>query len=180
MSHDDVIKWKHVLRYWPFVTGGFPSQRPVTRSFDVFLDVHPNKRLSIKSTHQWFEMPLCSLWRHCNLNAWLRMTCNDCPVIASLSCDVNVLLTHWGRMTHICVSKQIIIGSDNGLSPGRRQTIIWTNAGKLLFGSPGTNFSEILIEIHTLSFKKMRLKVLSAKRRPFCLGLNVFTGLSEN
>ena len=84
-------------------------------------------------------------------------------------------LTHWGRVTHICVGKLTILGSDNGLSPGRRQAIIWTNAGILLIGSLGTNFSEILIEIKTFSFKKMRLKVSSAKWRPFCLGLNVLT-----
>ena len=78
-------------------------------------------------------------------------------------------------MTHICVSKLTIIGSDNGLAPDRRQAIIWTNAGLLLIGPLGTNFSEILIEILTFSFKKMRLKVSSAKRRPFCLGLNVIT-----
>ena len=83
------------------------------------------------------------------------------------------MLTHWGRVTHICVGKLTIIGSDNGLSPGRRQAIIWTNAGILLIGPLGTNFSEILIEIVPFSFKKMRLKVSSAKRRPFCLGLNV-------
>ena len=79
----------------------------------------------------------------------------------------------WGRVTHVCVSKLTIIGSDNGLSPDRRQAIIWTNAGLLLIGPFGTSFSEILIEILTFSFKKMRLKVSSAKRRPFCLGLNV-------
>ena len=44
-------------------------------------------------------------------------------------------------MTHICVSKLTNIGSDNGLSPGRRQAIIWTNAGILLIGPLGTNFS---------------------------------------
>ena len=48
-------------------------------------------------------------------------------------------------MTHICVSKITIIGSDNGLSPGRRQAIIRTKAGILLIGPLGTNFSEILI-----------------------------------
>ena len=85
----------------------------------------------------------------------------------------STILTHWGRVTHICVSKLTIFGSDNGLAPGRRQTIIWTNDGILLIGPLGTNFSEILIEILTFSFKKMRLKVSSAKRRPFCLGLNV-------
>ena len=84
-------------------------------------------------------------------------------------------LTHWGRVTHICVSKLTIIGSDNGLSPDRRQANVWTNAGLLLIGPLGTNFSEILIEILTFSFKKMRLKVSSAKRQPFCLGLNVLT-----
>ena len=82
-------------------------------------------------------------------------------------------LTHWGRVTHLCGSKLTIIGSDNGLSPDRRQAIIWANAGLLLIGPLGTNFSEILIEILLFSFKKMRLKVSSAKRRPFCLGLNV-------
>ena len=76
-------------------------------------------------------------------------------------------------MTHICVGILIIIGSDNGLSPGRRQAIIWTNAGILLIGPLGTNFIEILIGIQTFSFKKMYLKVSSAKRRPFCLVLNV-------
>ena len=82
-------------------------------------------------------------------------------------------LTHHGRVMHICVSKQIIIGSDNGLSPYRRQTIIWTNAGLLLIGPLGTNFSEILIEILTFSFKKMHLKMSSGKWQTFCLGLNV-------
>ena len=76
-------------------------------------------------------------------------------------------------MTHICVSKQTIIGSDNGLSPGRRQAIIWTNAGILLIRTLGTNFSEILSKIHAFSFKKMHFNMSSAKRRPFCLGLNV-------
>ena len=75
-------------------------------------------------------------------------------------------------MTHICVSKLNTIASDNGLSPGRRHAIIWSNAEILLIGPLGTNFSEILIEILTFSFKKMHLKRSSAKRRPFCLGFN--------
>ena len=82
-------------------------------------------------------------------------------------------LTHWGRVTHICVSNLTTIGSDNGLSPDRRQAIIWTNAGILLIGPLGTNFNEISIEIHTFSFKKIFLKLLSGKWRRSCLGLNV-------
>ena len=76
-------------------------------------------------------------------------------------------------MTHICVSKLTIISTDNGLSPGRRQAIIWHSAGILLIGSLGTNFSEILIGIQTVSFKKMHLEISSAKCCPFYLGLNV-------
>ena len=48
------------------VTGEFLAQRPVTRSFDVFFDLRPNKRLSKQSWGWWFEMPSCPLWRHCN------------------------------------------------------------------------------------------------------------------
>ena len=81
---------------------------------------------------------------------------------------------------HICFSKLIIIGSDNGLSPGRRQAIIWTNARILLIRPLGTNFNEILIEILTFSFMKMRLKVSSAKGRTFCIGLNVLMKYNQN
>ena len=79
----------------------------------------------------------------------------------------------WGWVKHICVNKSTIIGSDNGLSPGWRQAIIWTNAEILLNRPLGTNFSEIVIKIHTFSFKKMPLKMLSGKWRPFCISLNV-------
>ena len=68
------------------------------------------------------------------------------------------ILTHWGRVTHICISKLTIIGSDNGLSPGRRQAIICTYAGILLIRPLGKNFNEILIEIHTFSFKEIHFK----------------------
>ena len=47
-------------------SGEFPAQRPVTRSFDVFFDLRPNKRLSKQSWGWWFETPSRSLWRHCN------------------------------------------------------------------------------------------------------------------
>ena len=68
--HDDVIKWKHFPCNWPFVrgispvTGEFPAQRPVTRSFDVSLICALNKRLSKQSLGWWFETPSRSLWRH--------------------------------------------------------------------------------------------------------------------
>ena len=66
-----------------------------------------------------------------------------------------------------------IIASDNSFSPGRHQAIIWTKAVILLIGPLGTNFGEILIEIHTFSFKEIALKMSSGKWLPFYLGLNV-------
>ena len=92
-------------------------------------------------------------------------------VTPSLTCSG---LTHWGRVTHICVGKLTIIDSDNGLSPGRRQAIIWTSAEILLIGPLGTNSSQIVIGIQNISFKKIHLKVSSAKWHPFGLGFNVF------
>ena len=70
----------------------------------------------------------------------------------------------WGRVTHLCVSKLSIIGSNNGLAPGRRQAIIWTNAGILWIEPLGKSYR---------SFKKMHLKMSSMKltailSRPQC------------
>ena len=76
---------------------------------------------------------------------------------------------------YIYVSKVTIIGSDNGLMPGRCQAIIWTNAGTLLIGPLGANFKEISIKIYIFSFKKINLKMLSGKCWPFCPSLNVST-----
>ena len=54
----------------PSVPGGFPSQRPVTRSFDVFFDMRLNKRLNKQLGRWWFETPSRSLWCHCNVSSW--------------------------------------------------------------------------------------------------------------
>ena len=96
--------------------------------------------------------------------------CYRCHILEAIYMPPDV--THWGRVTHICVGNLAIIGSDNGLSPGRRQAIIWTNAGILLIWPLGTNFSELSIEIQAFSFKKNHLKMSSAKSQPFCVGLN--------
>ena len=97
---------------------------------------------------------------------------NDSILLQYIAAGISHL-THWGRVTHVCVGKLTIIGSDNGLSLGRCQAIIWTNAGILLIRPLGTIFSGILIEISTFPFTKTRLKASSAKWWPFCLGLNV-------
>ena len=76
----------------------------------------------------------------------------------------HVLLIHWDRGTHMRVHNLTINGSDNGLAP--------TNAGILLIGPLGTHFSEILIKIHTFSFKiiwKYRLENIGILSRPQCV-----------
>ena len=75
------------------------------------------------------------------ISQWMSMN------LIHKTCLEMTLLTHWGRVTHICVNKLSNIGSDNGLSPDRRQAVIWTNAVMLLIGPLGTNFTEILIGI---------------------------------
>ena len=53
----------------------FPAQRPVTRGFDVFFDLRPDKRLSKQSWGWWFETPSHSLWRHCNASVLSHWHC---------------------------------------------------------------------------------------------------------
>ena len=67
---------------------------------------------------------------------------------------VRITLTQWSQVTYIYFSNVIIIGSDNGLSPGWHQAIIWTNAGTLLTGPLEINFKIKKKKIHTFSFKK--------------------------
>ena len=90
LFHDIFIKRKHFPRYWPFVRGihrspcsEFPSQNPVTRSFDIFFDLSQIKRLSKHSRRWWFEMPSCPLWRHCKVD--------------SLRCSETIISSPWFR-----------------------------------------------------------------------------------
>ena len=77
-------------------------------------------------------------------------------------------LTPCDRVTHICVSKLNIIGSGNGLSPGRHQVFIWTIAGILLNWFLAAKFGEMLIEIYTSSFSRMLLKSRLRNGGYFC------------
>ena len=72
-----VTRWRHQMEIFSVllaicegnspVTSEFPSQRPVTQSFDVFFDLRLNKRLSKQSIRWSFETSPCSSWRHCNV-----------------------------------------------------------------------------------------------------------------
>ena len=80
------------------------------------------------------------------------------------------LLTHWGRVTHICVGNLPIIGSDNGLSPDRRQAIIWTNAG--IRNKFQWNFNQNYnIFIQENAFENVVWKTAAILSRPQCVKL---------
>ena len=81
-------------------------------------------------------------------------------------------LTHWSRVTHMCVNEITTIGSDNGSSPGRHQAIIWTKARILLIGHLGKKLK--WNQNLWISIEKMHFTMSSAKRRPFCLGRDEF------
>ena len=177
------IKWEQHMAY----CSGKSINKP---------GLHPTNDISIKFEIRqkcevlWFKMysidhdKILHMSRQCNCRDMRKILLwsvehvlkYSTPNFDQISNLIEIPLTHWGRVTHICIGNQTIIGSDNGLSLGRRQAIIWTNDGILLIQSLETNFREILSKIHTFSFKKMLLKTSSAKWRPSCLDLNVLTG----
>ena len=146
-----MVRKFNLIQLWYLLING--------QSISIGISGRPGKRIvdwhyAKASSKYWDQNPTCLL-------SYIRA--------------VGTQLTHWGRVTHICVNKLTIIDSDNGLSPDRRQAIIWTNAGILLIGPLGTNFGETLIGIHIFSIKEMQLKMSSANWRPFCLGINELT-----
>ena len=114
--------------------------------------------LPIKSPHIKYQFKLRIWWEK---KKAFRLT----PLIS--------ILTHWGWVTHICVRKLTIIGSDNNLSPGWHQAIIWTNCGIFVIWPSGKKFRVNHNRNSYFSFKKVHLKMSSGKWRPFCVGLNV-------
>ena len=94
------------------------------------------KKYPISTTSKITKGKSLQTWQHTNLLG--------CFVINSLR----------PSETYICVGKLTITGSDNGLSPGCCQAIIWTNAGILSIGPFGINFRELLIKIYTFHSRK--------------------------
>ena len=91
------------------VTSEFPSQRPVTRSFDVFFDLRLNKRLSKQSRCRWFETSSRSLWRQCNVVTWFaRGTEWSASTISMWSTDIKWKFTfHYGDVIMDAIAFQI-------------------------------------------------------------------------
>ena len=130
-SHDDVIKWKKIPYYWPFVRGihrgpvNSPHKGQWRGALMFSLICALNKRLTKQWWSWWFETPSCSLWRHCNVSKSVRLAyylldcgsehmsqCNNTVYMASawiVLCFCSVCLM---QMTHLFLSQflQIING----------------------------------------------------------------------
>ena len=106
-------KMWHDIVVYEFI-GEFPSQRPVTRSFDVFFDLRLNKRLSTQSRRRWFEMPSRPLWRHCDELHWrmrdpITKSYDQCRSDIRLMFDSNVSLRlQWRNVQTVIFPKWII------------------------------------------------------------------------
>ena len=101
------------------VAGEFRSQRPVTRSIDVFFDLHLNKRLSKQPWARWFETPLCPLWRDCNGMSFVSVV------------EEKKMIVLYGEV-RLCVPLNVTVicsSSQNQSSTSSAQTI-WFLKGK--------------------------------------------------
>ena len=148
-------------------SGADQGKHQSTASLVFVMGIH---RWPVNSLHKWpvtRKMLMTSSWSWDSFYLRFFIWAHN----PSFLINMHLAVSHWRRVTHICVSKITGIGLHNGLSPGRRQASIWTNTGILSIGPLGMNF--ILIEIRLFSFKKMHLKMSSAKWRLFRLGVNV-------
>ena len=173
------------------ITGDSPLKGPictkciVPRSYhgeDNNMDkptVHSQLWFRFSKTNRYFLMLTRGRWlwfrTRCYCKCWNRLIAyliNDMYVglwvVVSCACGI-VLLFH-PFMLMVIIWAYIVFRL---MSPGRSQAIIWINAGKSFIRALGTNFNEILIEIHVFSFKKIHLKMSPGKWRPFCLGISV-------
>ena len=84
-------------------------------------------------------------------------------VTNSILKKLRLIEVEWTQWSKYALVNYVTFGSDNGLSPGQRQAIIWSSVGILIIGPLGTIFSEILIGIQTFSIKKMKKMHLKLK-----------------
>ena len=125
MLHDDVIKWRHFPRYWPFVRGIHRSRWiPRTKASDAelwcFLDLRLNNRLSKQPWGWWFETPSWSLWRHSNATYSPLCWCStECTVLKHTFSEMTIsgsLFTKLYRKTSYRQISQSLEAARNGFS----------------------------------------------------------------
>ena len=102
------------------VTGEFPSQRPVTRSFDVSFDLRLNKQLSKPSRRRWFETPPRSLWRHCNESGWHLQTTFSKAFCCLMNHVTFWFKFHWKLFVWVQLAMKLVFAI-NHLASNRRK-----------------------------------------------------------
>ena len=114
------------------VSGEFPAQRPVTRSFYVFFDLRPNKRLSKQLWGWWFETHSPPLWRHSN-GFYLFFTSVRVISKPDSACNIQVLSTHWSiKMVILSIYISNIFFNINQNTTST-ETILWCVAKNVRF-----------------------------------------------
>ena len=119
------------------VTGEFPAQRPVTRSFDIVFDLRLNKRLSKQSWGWWFETPSCPLWRHCN-GSMRTVFPLLCCVMVWFRAPIHIKMSSYQYRKSHCGDKTIFRPSylHNGISyTGKTSSVYWIRAQVYAFHS---------------------------------------------
>ena len=123
---------------------------------------------------QWERVLLCN-----DVSHWLGEGLESALLLSGLNYNgVCCLLIEAEWRIYAPVNSDTI-GSNNGLTPVWHQAIIWTSGDLLLTRPSGSNLNKILFEIQIFSLKKLHLKILSAKWRPFYLGLHVLNGYAR-
>ena len=119
--------------------------------------------ISMTRTFQWSFMEFRGPWT-APISLTRAVSWNSSPIGSKPSIYLHLMniyfplhwMTHWGQMTQIGFSKlTTLTDSVDGLSPGRRLVIIWTEAVIVLTGPLWTNLIDILIESHRSWFNKM-------------------------
>ena len=165
-AHDDVIKWKHFPRYWPFVRGihrpgEFSAQRSVPRSFSVFFDLRLNERLSKQWWGWWFETLSRSLWRHRNESTFSIFTL----VTIIISCSYLI----WMSKIHI-----------SGIwSMASNQATLSHAPEKANKKKGRMNKSDVSIKIPLETFCKNSAFENSVDLWPFCVKWHDMTGCNQ-
>ena len=143
--HDDVIKYKYLPRYWQFVRGihRSPTQRPVTRSFDVFFDLRLNKRLSKQWRGWWFETLSRPSCRHRNGLANVRVIRS---VIKQPISRLRDFTTSCGGKMYVRLMNR---GPGDGLSPAKEELSSIRHLGRnerTIYLNPNTTLLKISSE----------------------------------
>ena len=136
--------------------GEFPTQRPVTRSFDIFFDLRLNKRLSKQPRGWWFETQSWSLWRHCNAMLRVNQLLSNQYLV--------VYFPSMGWWCHVSSHISVNIGVGNGLSPARRWPLcLVLNVLTHLPGQDGRHFTDIFFRCTFVNEKCCILITISLK-----------------